>query len=515
MSSKAEKTSHNLHRADRLSLIFRSPALFKIVAWLGCLGFIGSTGIVWADLQPISASQTEAQAVILASGSARTNAAEIQSVETFGPPIPHSWLQSPSQVTADQLPNREVPIPISPAAAATQATAKIVRPRHADLLVADNYTVGVNGSVPAAEEFVTIPVPAPRQSTIPSQSGEIVSPMRSQIEPRYIRQQSPVSKSIPSTSGHSATPYRAVPKVPSLSSNALKSAPRQIQNRGTGISIPTPLAIDRTLPRDSQRPLSGSKPVVVTPMKPSILTRTAATSPQILPDRTLGAALLGQSESAIEIPVPLPRTQVIKVQAVAQIPQVITTKAIPTIPPIPTVRRAATNPQPKLVAYINNGEHDSTPELIYPLTSPAPVTSNFGWRTHPITGSRRFHSGIDIGAPMGAPVVAAGSGTIVSAGWIGGYGKAIVIQHNGVQQTLYGHLSEVFVQPGQRIEQGTVIGRVGSTGNSTGPHLHFESRMSTADGWVAVDPGDDVKYALDNLRRAMPFAQRDMPRGVN
>jgi murein DD-endopeptidase MepM/ murein hydrolase activator NlpD len=116
---------------------------------------------------------------------------------------------------------------------------------------------------------------------------------------------------------------------------------------------------------------------------------------------------------------------------------------------------------------------------------------------------------------MGAPVVAAGSGTIITAGRLGGYGNTIVIQHNGVQQTLYGHLSEIFVLPGQRIEQGTVIGRVGSTGNSTGPHLHFESRMSTADGWVAVDPGDDVKYALDNLRRAMPFAQRDLPPGVN
>ncbi len=513
MSSKAEKTSHNLHRAARSSLIFRSPALLKIVAWLGCLGFIGSTGIVWADLKPISASQTEAQALVSAAASVHTNVVEIQEVDVFGPPIPHTWKQSPSQITADQLPNREVPIPIAPAAAATQPTAKIVRPQHADVLVSDNYTIGVNGSAPAAEEFVTIPVPAPRQSTIPTQSEEIVNPIRSQVQPSYTRQQSPVSKSIPATSGQSSTPYRAVPKVPSLATNTLKSTPRQIENRGTGIRIPTPVAIDLNLPKGGQRNLSGLKPTVVTPMKPSVMTRTA-TANQPVPDRTLGATLLGQ-ENAIEIPVPLPRTQVIKVQMVARLPQVATTRSIPTIPPIPTVRPAATNLQSKPVAYISNGEHDATPELIYPLTSPAPITSSFGWRTHPITGTRRFHSGVDIGAPMGAPVVAAGSGTIVSAGWVGGYGKAIIIQHNGVQQTLYGHLSEVFVQPGQRIEQGTVIGRVGSTGNSTGPHLHFESRMSTADGWVAVDPGDDVKYALDNLRRAMPFAQRDLPPGVN
>jgi murein DD-endopeptidase MepM/ murein hydrolase activator NlpD len=507
MSSKAEKTSHNLQQ-HRSSIFFRNPALLKIVAWLGCLGFIGNTGIVWAELKPISAAKAEVQQIVATSVSAPTTAIESLEAETFGPPIPAAWRQSASPVTADKLPNREVPIAISPATA-TQPLGKTVRPQHADLLVADNYTVGVNGSVKAqtpAEEFVIIPVPAPRQSTIPSQSREMVNPSRSQIQPSYTRQQSPVSKSIPTTSiapkaesGQSSTPYRVVPKVPSLTAG--------IQSNGrTGTSIPTPVA-------NSQRPISNLKPVVVTPMRPAVTART--TTPKVLPDPTIGASLSGQPETSVAIPVPAPRTQIIKVQAVAQLPQVTTMRSIPSIPPIPTVRPAAANFQSKPVAYINNGEHDSTSELIYPLSSPAPTTSGYGWRTHPITGSRRFHSGVDIGAPMGAPVVAAGSGTIITAGRLGGYGNTIVIQHNGVQQTLYAHLSEIFVLPGQRIEQGTVIGRVGSTGNSTGPHLHFESRMSTADGWVAVDPGDDVKYALDNLRRAMPFAQRDLPPGVN
>ena len=130
-----------------------------------------------------------------------------------------------------------------------------------------------------------------------------------------------------------------------------------------------------------------------------------------------------------------------------------------------------------------------------------------------MTGTRRFHSGVDIGAPMGAPVVATVSGTIVSAGWNGGYGKAIVIQH-GTQQTLYGHLSVISVQAGQSIDQGTIIGSVGSTGNSTGPHLHFEERVSTDRGWVAVDPGDEIKYALDVLKRSDPYAQKDLPAGI-
>jgi murein DD-endopeptidase MepM/ murein hydrolase activator NlpD len=509
MSSKAEKTSHNLQQ-HRSSIFFRNPALLKIVAWLGCLGFIGNTGIVWADLKPISAAKSEVQQIVAASASAPTTAVESLAADTFGPPIPAAWLQSASPVTADKLPNREVPIAISPATA-THPIGKTVRPQHADVLVADNYTVGVNESVKAqtpAEEFVIIPVPAPRQATIPNQSREFVNSSRSQIQPSYGRQQSPVSKSIPTTSitpkaesGQSSTPYRAVPKVPSLSAGLHSTTGR------TRTSIPTPVASNQ----GGQSPISSLKPVVVTPMKPAVTTRTIA--PQVGPDRTL--ASLSDQENSVVIPVPAPRTQIIRVQAVAQLPQVTTIRSIPAIPPIPTVRPAATNFQSRPVAYINNGEHDSTSELIYPLSSPAPTTSGFGWRTHPITGSRRFHSGVDIGAPMGAPVVAAGSGTIITAGRLGGYGNAIVIQHNGVQQTLYGHLSEIFVLPGQRIEQGTVIGRVGSTGNSTGPHLHFESRMSTADGWVAVDPGDDVKYALENLRRAMPFAQRDLPPGVN
>jgi murein DD-endopeptidase MepM/ murein hydrolase activator NlpD len=179
------------------------------------------------------------------------------------------------------------------------------------------------------------------------------------------------------------------------------------------------------------------------------------------------------------------------------------------VTPLPTIQ-PATASQPQPVSLSQSEVSYTNSEFIYPLATPAPITSRYGWRTHPITGNRRFHSGIDIGAPMGAPVVATGNGTVVTAGWMGGYGKAIIIQHNGVQQTLYGHLSDISVQPGQQIERGTVIGRVGSTGNSTGPHLHFEIRMATNDGWVATDPYQEVKYALDNLRQAMPVVRRDI-----
>ena len=137
--------------------------------------------------------------------------------------------------------------------------------------------------------------------------------------------------------------------------------------------------------------------------------------------------------------------------------------------------------------------------IVFPLSVAAPITSLFGWRVHPITGDRRFHAGTDIGAPTGTPILAAARGQVETASWIGGYGLAVIINHSSAQQTLYGHMSEILVQPGQVVEPGTVIGRVGSTGNSTGPHLHFEVRHLTQNGWVAVDPGVQLEGGLSQL----------------
>jgi murein DD-endopeptidase MepM/ murein hydrolase activator NlpD len=112
-----------------------------------------------------------------------------------------------------------------------------------------------------------------------------------------------------------------------------------------------------------------------------------------------------------------------------------------------------------------------------------------GWRIHPISGDRRFHAGVDFGAPTGTPVVAAQAGRVAIADYIGGYGITVVLDHpTQGQQTLYAHLSQILVPPGTWVEAGAVIGRVGSTGNSTGPHLHFEVRQHTDRGWIAVNP---------------------------
>lgn len=103
------------------------------------------------------------------------------------------------------------------------------------------------------------------------------------------------------------------------------------------------------------------------------------------------------------------------------------------------------------------------------------ITSEFGWRIHPIYGRTLFHTGIDIKVPEGTPVFASRAGTVKFAGWMSGYGNLIIIDH-GDYETYYAHLSRINVYVGLRVEKGDFIGRSGNTGTSTGPHLHFEVR---------------------------------------
>ena len=123
--------------------------------------------------------------------------------------------------------------------------------------------------------------------------------------------------------------------------------------------------------------------------------------------------------------------------------------------------------------------------MIWPVNGV--VTSPYGYRTHPIFGTTIYHSGIDIGVDYGTPVHAADGGVVVEAGWISGYGYAVIIDHGNGLSTLYGHNQELAVSEGQSVSQGQVIAYAGSTGNSTGPHVHFEVR---ANG----DPVDPSAY---------------------
>ncbi|MDD6735045.1 MAG: peptidoglycan DD-metalloendopeptidase family protein [Clostridiales bacterium] len=132
----------------------------------------------------------------------------------------------------------------------------------------------------------------------------------------------------------------------------------------------------------------------------------------------------------------------------------------------------------KNVTYSGNGKFG------FPLTSYTKVTSPFGWRIHPITNTKKFHSGIDYSAPYGTTILAAEDGVVLTSGWNSGYGYCVTVNHGGGYVTLYGHCSSLLVSAGQSVKRGQAIARVGSTGNSTGNHLHFEVRS----GGSAVNP---------------------------
>ncbi len=114
--------------------------------------------------------------------------------------------------------------------------------------------------------------------------------------------------------------------------------------------------------------------------------------------------------------------------------------------------------------------------LSWPVSGP--VTSPFGWRIHPILGYKKFHTGIDIGVGYGVPIHSAGAGTVIYATWMGGYGNVIIVDHGNGLSTLYAHQSSLAVGKGARVARGQTVGYVGSTGFSTGPHLHFEVRVN-------------------------------------
>jgi murein DD-endopeptidase MepM/ murein hydrolase activator NlpD len=342
---------------------------------------------------------------------------------------------------------------------ADTATTQANKELHTDLLSSDNFTVGL-----------TAPGSKPKRS-YQSKAGV------------------PLSMQVPTDGNCNSMTSKLVSSLcTKVSSKGQTTTAQSFQSQATPGVQPLPV-VNRKSTRRVSPLVSNTRPVAQAKLR---LERPQALGP------------LATLPNALPIYVAPPQTNVIP--NVSQIPTVSRTR-VPSVSPLPTVQTARVgSAMPTSVAAAN---YQINADFIYPLTTPTPVTSPFGWRTHPITGNRRFHAGMDFGAPSGAPVVAVAAGRVVLAKWHGGYGKAVVIEHNNGQlQTLYGHMSEISVQEGQVIQQGTIIGAVGSTGNSTGAHLHFETKVPTADGWVVVDPEQEVKYALNNLRQANQYSRR-------
>lgn len=135
-------------------------------------------------------------------------------------------------------------------------------------------------------------------------------------------------------------------------------------------------------------------------------------------------------------------------------------------------------------------------EISVPSTMPLEnmrMTSSYGMRDHPIFKRRRNHNGVDLAAPTGTPIRATGDGIVEKAQRWGGYGLYVQLDHGGKLETRYAHMSRMAVSAGERVTKGQIIGYVGSTGNSTGPHLHYEVRIAGA----PVDPSPYMTGAMD------------------
>lgn len=139
---------------------------------------------------------------------------------------------------------------------------------------------------------------------------------------------------------------------------------------------------------------------------------------------------------------------------------------------------------------------NSVSNFTLPITGAA-ISSGFGWRVHPITGERKLHKGVDFAAPTGTPIFASAEGVVTYAGWTDdGYGNVVELRHENGELTLYAHTNKVYVSKGQAVNKGQAIAEVGTTGRSTGPHLHFEIQP---DGKTAVDPMDYLQLRLVTL----------------
>ena len=158
--------------------------------------------------------------------------------------------------------------------------------------------------------------------------------------------------------------------------------------------------------------------------------------------------------------------------------------------------------------YLGSGEGVKRGLMKTPVDG-ARMSSGFGMRLHPVLGFSRMHQGVDFGAASGEPIMAAGSGTISFAGWHGGHGRYVMIRHNKDLGTAYAHMSDIAVKPGQQVRQGQVIGHVGSSGLSTGPHLHYEV-------WLRGRPVNPVSLRFiggaELSGRALNAFQRQMNR---
>lgn len=158
---------------------------------------------------------------------------------------------------------------------------------------------------------------------------------------------------------------------------------------------------------------------------------------------------------------------------------------------------------------------DQPGSLLYPLALPAQGLDPWGWRYSEARGRWRMHTGVDLMAPRGTPVLAALPGRVHLIEWIDGYGLTVVLDHGDGRRTLYAHLDAVAVRPGQSVRGGEVLAKVGMTGRTSGPHLHFELRSLESGRWLARDPSPLLPAVRSLPLLAAEGEQRPVPQTIS
>ena len=504
-----------LHKYTRTfwQLCCHPKLLMQGLAWIGGLGLLGS-GMVWAQTQPLEIADQPAA---------------INSLSISEPTAEPQWTPDPSPIAYESVPvPPSEPVPSwTPAPSWESEPSWTPEPVSAasELLPEPVPTASAPAPQPAWEPDPVWTSDSPWEPEISGTSTPVFEASAPAPEPAWTPDPSPIdSESVPAPAGLSApidssayqlAPLRAEPDyIPTDEAPALTSPTSDRASYSDVYIDPTTYSIGATDSNDlyaqpteivvSERS-TGCQAVLETGQNPASICSgaTPAPEPYSAPVGSRPASNWARSPARRSTPIqtwtpsyrrnPQPAAASASEYDPLNLGKIMNAVGIQLGDTTP-IGRDYFNP----IRAARPGNGNTAP--LFPLSIPAPITSAFGWRTHPIFGDRRFHSGTDIGAAMGTPVVAALAGTVAISDFLGGYGLTVVLEHEkSTRETLYAHLSEVFVKPGDEIKQGTVIGRVGNTGNSTGPHLHFEFRQLTSQGWVTLNPGAQLEYGLARL----------------
>ncbi|NEP60298.1 MAG: M23 family metallopeptidase [Symploca sp. SIO2G7] len=478
MSSESEMIEKTSSSYTLLSLFYKFPQLMRVLSLIGGFGFLSSS-IVVAQTDSFIDAETSPPALAPAAAA---------------PPAP-APVTAPSPAAAPAPSPTPAPAAAAPAAAPALVEAPLPAP------------TPIAAPAPKKSPLAAPNLYVPPSADIAQPSPPLVNPPTQRSAQTDLAPQNSYIDNTDYSIGSTRRDNKPTSVILTERSTGCSTVSHNSQLSSSSCGVPTP-----------NQGTANEKPTLRQPQPGSITKRPKLPIPAIArvqpvnnvqPVKT--GAVRGKTNNISGRP--LNRVKV-NTNSISRLP-LNPVKANTNVPSQP-LNRVAVRQQAKQsgLAYYNLTNRPAgrpsigKSQFMFPLTIPAAIGSVFGWRLDPFTGDPRFHSGTDIGAPLGTPVVAAASGEVAYADFAGGYGLMVIMRHEeNTQESRYAHLSEIFVRPGEQVELGNVIGRVGSTGRSTGPHLHFEWRHLTSDGWVTVDAGDHLEYSLAQFIRALQVAQ--------